>query len=138
MSEGASAKRQSAFQEQVYEIVQSIPPGRVMTYGGIAALIPPPADMPLPSYRRVRARWAGYAMRKCPEELPWHRVVNAEGKISPRLGHGPHVQRLMLQEEEVVFDNQGCIDLEACRWFPATDWLIARGFLPPAKGKAGP
>lgn len=109
-----------------------------MTYGGIAALIPPPADMFLPSYRRVRARWAGYAMQKCPEELPWHRVVNAQGRVSPRMGHGPHVQRLLLQEEGVAFDARGCIDLDACRWFPSEDWLTSRGLLPPAKGEAGP
>jgi methylated-DNA-protein-cysteine methyltransferase-like protein len=138
MSKVSSAKRQSAFRKRVYEIVQAIPPGRVMTYGGIAALIPAPGDMPLPSYRRVRARWAGYAMQDCPEEIPWHRVVNAQGRISPRLGHGPHVQEVLLQEEGVAFDDHGRIDLGRFQWHPAADWLLDRGLLPPAKGEAGP
>lgn len=130
--------RQRVFRKQVYEIVEAIPAGRVMTYGDIAALIPPPEDMPLPTYRRVRARWAGYAMQSCPEEIPWHRVVNAQGRISPRVGHGPHVQRVLLQEEGVAFDDHGRIDLDHLRWYPSGEWLLARGLLPPAKGAAGP
>jgi methylated-DNA-protein-cysteine methyltransferase-like protein len=109
-----------------------------MTYGGIAALIPAPDAMPLASYRRVRARWVGYSMRACPEGLPWHRVVNAEGRISPRVGHGPHVQRILLEEEGVTFDEEGRIDLDRHKWYPSVQWSLDRDLLPPAKAEGGP
>ncbi|MGH2621369.1 MAG: MGMT family protein, partial [Anaerolineales bacterium] len=64
--------RRTAFAAKVYAIVRAIPPGRVMTYGGIAALIPPPPGTNWTGYARVRARWVGYAMAECPEDVPWH------------------------------------------------------------------
>jgi methylated-DNA-protein-cysteine methyltransferase-like protein len=108
----------SSFRDQVYLIVQTIPPGRVMTYGQIAGLIPPPQGIDLPAYARVRARWAGYALADCPEDIPWHRVVNAQGGISPRPGHGPHIQRILLEQEGVIFDGNNRLDLAAYGWNP--------------------
>jgi methylated-DNA-protein-cysteine methyltransferase-like protein len=100
-----------------------------MTYGGIAECIPPPAGMDWVAYGRIRARWAGYALADCPDDIPWQRVVNAQGKISPRPGHGPHLQRLLLQEEGVVFRRTGGLDLERYLWRPDPDWRAARGLL---------
>jgi len=120
----------SAYNTRIYEIVQAIPQGKVMTYGGIAALIPPPVGVERLSYVRVRARWVGYAMAACRDDVPWHRVINAQGRISQRPGHGAHIQRLLLEQEGVVFDRQGRVDLKICRWEPTTDWLLARGLLP--------
>jgi methylated-DNA-protein-cysteine methyltransferase-like protein len=117
----------SAFRERVYQIVGAIPLGRVMTYGSIAALIPPPPGIDWLAYRRIRARWVGYALAACPDELPWQRVVNGQGRISRRPGHGPHVQRSLLRREGVVFDRQGKVDLERFAWKPGTAWLRARG-----------
>ncbi|MGD2163363.1 MAG: MGMT family protein, partial [Anaerolineales bacterium] len=74
------------FDEQVYALCMKIPAGRVMTYGSIGAQIPPPVDMNPVSYDRIKARWVGYALKRCPEEVPWHRVVNARGEISRRPG----------------------------------------------------
>jgi methylated-DNA-protein-cysteine methyltransferase-like protein len=110
--------RTEAFNEQVYEIVRGIPSGRVMTYGQIAKLIPPPATIDPIAYRRIRARWVGYAMADCPEDVPWQRVVNAKGEISRRMGHGPHIQRDLLEQEGVVFAADGSINLNACLWRP--------------------
>jgi methylated-DNA-protein-cysteine methyltransferase-like protein len=87
-----------------------------MTYGGIAERIPAPRGMSARAYRRVRARWVGYALARCPEGLPWQRVVNAEGRISPRFGHGPHVQRLLLLREGVRPGRDGRIRLERYAW----------------------
>ena len=109
---------QQAFREQVYRILRSIPSGRVLTYGDIGELIPPPPGIDLPAYGRVRARWVGYALAGCPEDLPWQRVVNARGGVSARPGLGPRVQRAMLEDEGVQFDQHGRLDLERYRWHP--------------------
>jgi methylated-DNA-protein-cysteine methyltransferase-like protein len=112
------AEPPASFRDQVYRIVRTIPPGRVMAYGQIASLIPPPQGIDLPAYTRIRARWAGYALADCPEDIPWHRVVNAQGGISPRPGHGPHIQRILLEEEGVIFDGNDRLDLAAYGWNP--------------------
>jgi len=112
------AEPPASFRDQVYRIVRTIPPGRVMAYGQIASLIPPPQGIGLPAYARIRARWAGYALADCPEDIPWHRVVNAQGGISPRPGHGPHIQRILLEEEGVIFDGNDRLDLAAYGWNP--------------------
>jgi methylated-DNA-protein-cysteine methyltransferase-like protein len=109
---------QQAFRQQVYRIVRSIPAGRVLTYGDIGQMIPPPPGIDLPAYARVRARWVGYAMRDCPDDLPWQRVVNAQGAVSPRPGLGAKVQHTLLEEEGVRFQENGRIDLERYRWHP--------------------
>ena len=62
------------FRGAVYRFVRTIPRGRVVTYGQIAALLGAPRA----------ARAVGMAMRHCPAGLPWHRVVNARGGISLR------------------------------------------------------
>ncbi len=117
------------FRQRVYEIVRAIPPGRVMTYGGIAECIPPPPGMDWGAFARIRARWAGYALADCPDDLPWQRVVNARGEISSRPGHGPHVQRLLLEQEGVSFRKSGRLDLEQVVWRPDPDWRAARGLI---------
>lgn len=96
----------------VYEVVRRIPRGRVATYGQVAAL----AGMPR------HARLVGYALHALPEgsTLPWHRVVNAEGRTSLRsdgMGHDK-LQRLMLQREGIRFSRQGVLPLARYQWRP--------------------
>jgi len=117
------------FAKQVYALVHRIPRGRVMTYGGIAALIPPSAGTNWGGYARVRARWVGYAMAECPDDVPWHRVVNAQGRISPRPGFSPALQRALLKKEGVRFNRSGRLDLDLLEWKPSRSWLRARGLL---------
>jgi methylated-DNA-protein-cysteine methyltransferase-like protein len=97
---------------KIYAVVRRIPPGRVATYGQVAAL----AGLPR------RARLAGYALRELPpgSDLPWYRVINAGGKVSPRSGLGLEegYQRHLLEEEGVVFDERGRIDLDRFGWNP--------------------
>ncbi len=100
-----------------------------MTYGGIAALIPPPSGVDWLAYRRIRARWVGYALAACPDDLPWQRVINSQGRVSPRQGHGPHAQRTLLHDEGVIFDRQGTVDLQRFGWKPSQAWRAARGLL---------
>ncbi len=98
----------------IYEVVEQIPRGRVATYGQVALM----AGLP------GQARLAGYAMFNLPpdlaERVPWHRVLNAQGRISyseARQGND-HKQRALLEQEGVVFDARGKIDLKLYGWRP--------------------
>lgn len=97
---------------RIMAVVGRIPRGRVATYGQVARL----AELP------GQARLVGYALSALDEasRVPWHRVVNAMGRISPRRGEGPEavLQRLLLQREGVVFDSRGAIRLDRFRWRP--------------------
>ena len=97
--------------ERIYAVVARIPVGRVATYGQGAAM----------AGLQNAARQVGYALHALPEgsALPWHRVINARGEVSPRAMPGyDGWQRHLLQEEGVVFDVRGRVDLERFRWEP--------------------
>ncbi len=85
----------TAFKNMVWKIARQIPEGKVATYGQIAALIPAPEGMSQAAYEAQRARWTGSAMAECPADVPWQRVINAQGMISPR--HGAEEQRRRLE-----------------------------------------
>lgn len=119
MKENQSLKPYDKFRSQVYDMVRKIPKGRVMTYGRIAAKISKPPGIDPLAYKRIRARWVGYAMKSCPQDVPWWRVVNRRGKISLRSGHGPHIQPLLLKEEGIVMDEEGKITLKDYLWTSA-------------------
>ncbi len=114
------------YHARVWEAVRLIPPGKVATYGQIAALIPPPAGMASKDYAAWGARWVGGAMAACPADVPWQRVINAKGQISLRPGGGGERQRELLEAEGVVFDDRERIDLKKFAWSgPSTEWKIA-------------
>jgi methylated-DNA-protein-cysteine methyltransferase related protein len=138
MSPFSSPPDPKAFQNTVWEIVRQIPTGKVSTYGQIASMIPPPGTLNLKDYEAFGARWVGGAMAACPEEVPWQRVINSQGKISPR--PGAELQRQLLEDEGVKFDERGKVDFERCGWNgPNPEWCRARGlFLPPALSKGQP
>jgi methylated-DNA-protein-cysteine methyltransferase-like protein len=97
------------FYEQVYHVVRQVPAGKVVTYGQVAALLGQPRA----------ARAVGYALRSLPPsaDVPWHRVINQQGQISLRYPvDSPLLQRLLLEEEGVVFDPAGRVDLGIYRW----------------------
>jgi len=98
--------------------VRRIPRGRVTTYGSIAASIPAPSGIDPLAYRRIRARWVGYAMASAPDGIPWQRVVNALGRISPRPGFGAARQKAQLSWEGIRFSRQGRINLKKYGWAP--------------------
>jgi methylated-DNA-protein-cysteine methyltransferase-like protein len=107
---------------RIYAVVRLIPPGQVATYGQIAEIV-----------GGCTARMVGYAMAACPDDVPWQRVVNAQGKVSPRADHwGTEVQRLRLIEEGIEFDADYRMDLARLRW-PGPDraWLAEHGYLLP-------
>ena len=100
--------------ERIWAVVKRIPRGRVATYGQIAAL----AGMPR------HARQAGYALAALPEnvKIPWHRVINAQGRISLRRRHwdsgSDDLQKILLEAERVIFSAGGKVDLKKYQWKP--------------------
>jgi methylated-DNA-protein-cysteine methyltransferase-like protein len=123
----ASPRNREAYYALVWEIVRQIPKGRVATYGQIGGMIPPPEGMNDKDYLAWAARWVGGAMANCPSDVPWQRVINAQGKISLRPG-GAQKQRQLLEDEGLRFDAQERIDLKQCGWDgPAPEWRIANG-----------
>jgi methylated-DNA-protein-cysteine methyltransferase-like protein len=132
----ASPQNRAVFNQTVWQIVRQIPSGNVATYGQIAALIPPPPGMSAQDYRAWGARWVGSAMAACPEDVPWQRVVNSQGKVSLRPGGGYEDQRQLLEGEGVVFDERERIDLKHYQWAgPGVDWLRQHQLLPPQPAK---
>ncbi|MEM8995648.1 MAG: MGMT family protein [Acidobacteriota bacterium] len=98
---------------RIYEVVLHIPEGRVATYGQVAEL----AGLP------GHARQVGYALHALrDDDVPWQRVINAKGEVSPRSEPGREgLQRAILESEGVAFKANGRIDLERYRWRPGDD-----------------
>jgi methylated-DNA-protein-cysteine methyltransferase-like protein len=117
MSPGyTSPPNKQEFNQRVWEVVRQIPPGKVTTYGRIAEMIAPPGDMNLKDYLAFGARWVGGAMAGCPADVPWQRVINAQGKISLRRGADADAQRQLLEAEGVQFDERGRVDFNKYLW----------------------
>ena len=101
----------SPFRASVYALVRSIPEGRVLSYGAVAALLGRPRS----------ARGVGTALSGLPEghDVPWWRVVNRNGEItSPRIHHIAVLQKKLLEGEGVKFSASGRIDLRDFAWSP--------------------
>lgn len=110
-----SAPQRDEFFSRVWALVRKVPPGRVVSYGQVATLLDPPVDILLEDYRLYGARWVGQAMRGCPPDVPWQRVLNAQGKISLP-GAGGAEQRALLESEGVIFDERERVDLDRYGW----------------------
>jgi methylated-DNA-protein-cysteine methyltransferase-like protein len=105
-----------AFNRQVWDLVMTVPRGRVTTYGEVAQKIGPPEGVDAETFRAFGPRWVGTAMARCPEAVPWQRVVNSEGRISIRKGGGHLKQRALLEAEGIVFDGSDRINLVVYGW----------------------
>lgn len=106
----AEGTHEPSFRERVHRFVSAVPPGRVVTYGQVA----------LHAGRPRAARLVGGALRALAQvdpELPWHRVVNAQGRISTyRVGAG-ELQSALLRAEGVAV-RDGRFDLQTYLWRP--------------------
>lgn len=101
---GKSEKEMSAnvFAQKIYALVAEIPPGKVASYGQLAAL------MGRPQW----ARRAGKVMSMAPRDLTSHRVVNSSGRLVP----GWEKQREYLLQEGITFKANGCVNMKLHRW----------------------
>ena len=90
----------------IYDVIAQIPKGKVATYKQVASL----------AGFVGHARIVGYALNKVPEklDLPWHRVINSQGKISYAISRNGHddLQRQLLIEEGVIFSEKDIVDLD--------------------------
>ena len=101
--------------QRIWEVVAEIPYGRVATYGQVARI----------AGLGGQARQVGYALHNTPDglDIPWHRVINAQGRISfPRGSTSYRRQRELLEAEEIEFID-GRLDLSAYRWLPGDEEL---------------
>lgn len=99
--------------ERIYAVVRKIPLGQVATYGQVAEL----------AGLMGKPRLVGYALYRVDMEtsdVPWQRVINAKGEVSQSsLRNGTdYLQRAMLEDEGIEFDQKGRIDLNRYRWQP--------------------
>jgi len=110
---GGSRAGVDALQQRILATLDCIPPGRVASYGQVAA------EAGLPR----RARVVGRVLGALPlgSELPWHRVVNARGAISSRgSGSSERRQRRLLEAEGVSFGPGGRVDMARHGWAPGS------------------
>ena len=108
-----------SFFETVWDIVLQIPAGKVSSYGQIASMIPPDAEMEPTRMRSLAPRWVGTAMRKTPrgKSIPWHRVINSQGSISfPAGSLQAEEQRRLLELEGLRFDASGKVNFAHVGW----------------------
>lgn len=97
-----------SFNEAVYQLVKKCPRGKVVSYGGVAAMLGKPRA----------ARAVGTALRELPDgaKVPWWRVINSRGEISIRGVQADVLQRELLLKEGVKFDKRGRVDWDKFGW----------------------
>ena len=100
----------SPFHKKVVAMIKKIPKGKVATYGKIAAY----AGNPRAARQVVRTLHSSSVK----EKLPWHRVINSQGKISLPVGNGYELQKALLESDGVVFGLGDKVDLKKYLWAP--------------------
>ncbi|MBM6615725.1 MGMT family protein [Desemzia sp. RIT804] len=105
----------TTFTERVVRIIQSVPAGKVMTYGQIAAL----AGNPRGARQVVRIL---HSMSQ-KYDLPWHRIINAKGEIAIKDDEGSFTQKDRLISEGIVLTEAGKVNLIHYRYHPTTEWI---------------
>ncbi len=112
MASPVAADSGRPFDRRVYAMVAHIPPGQLATYGQVAELIGAWGC----------ARQVGWALRRLPlpSAVPWHRVVNAQGRIamSPGREGSDWMQRELLLAEGIAVAPDGSLPLARHRWHP--------------------
>jgi len=103
------------FTQRVYDLVAQIPPGRVMTYGQIAAL--------------CGAAWAAWEVGQIahtgPTGLPWHRVVNKQGGLAAGWpGGGRAAHAALLEAEGIAVNADDKVDIGQLLWDPQQTTLL--------------
>lgn len=108
-------------QEAVFNFVRTVPNGKVVTYGQVADMVEGVA---------LQARQVGGIMALCPEDVPWHRVIGAGGKliIVKRSPHLQQKQHDLLGLEGITFLGDGRVDMGVHQWntFPNKENLFSQ------------
>jgi methylated-DNA-protein-cysteine methyltransferase-like protein len=94
----------SGFFKQVDSVLEQVPLGKVVSYGQIARILERPRA----------AREVGWALRTCPDDLPWQRVVKADGSVTG--GVHAELRRALLESEGVEFLPDGRVDMSIYQW----------------------
>lgn len=103
-----------SFNTLVYALVRHIPRGKVLSYGRVAELLG------VPNGARA-VGWALSALKytRVVEPVPWHRVINAQGRISIKgAPEAAFEQHARLEDEGIVFDERGTLDMSRYLWDP--------------------
>ena len=101
----------SDINHRIWQVIALIPRGKVATYGDVASHA---------GLARA-ARRVAYALRHLPDgtAIPWHRVINSQGRISiPEGSASRYLQRERLEAEGIVFRHNKSVDLKKFRWQP--------------------
>ena len=99
---------ETSFYQRARDIIKKVPQGKVATYGQVAALA---------GNHRAARQIAWVLHSSSPKDnLPWHRIINTQGRISLRPGWGYERQKALLQREGIVFDPNDRIDLTKYLW----------------------
>ena len=121
----ANFLQDASLHERIRAVVQQIPSGRVATYGQIAAIV-----------GGCSAQMIGFAMAGLPRRstVPWQRVINRQGKVSPRgTDKSGGRQRALLEYEGVTFNAEGEVRFSSFGWTgPPAAWIDANEFTPAA------
>jgi methylated-DNA-protein-cysteine methyltransferase-like protein len=96
------------FTEAVCSLLSEVPPGRVVTYGALAAA----AGSPRGARQVVRILHTQSRVRG----LPWQRVLAAGGRIAFSDPGAAALQKELLRSECVETDSRGCVDLSLYGW----------------------
>jgi methylated-DNA-protein-cysteine methyltransferase-like protein len=104
-------KPEAGFRERVEALVRQIPPGRVMTYGQLAALAGSP----------IAARIVGGIAHFGDPELPWQRVVNKQGGLASGYPGGRAGHAAALEEEGIAVSDTYTVDVSGLLWWPDRD-----------------
>jgi methylated-DNA-protein-cysteine methyltransferase-like protein len=102
--------------QQIWKIVKQVPVGKVASYGQIARVAGIPGH----------ARFVGYALHNLPQnsDVPWHRVINSQGRISlPQVDGSYELQKTLLEQEGVVFYKER-VDLVKFGWEPELEAMF--------------
>ena len=101
--------KDSNFFQQVYDVFQLIPDGKVTTYVAIAKYLSSPQS----------SKMVGWALNKCPENIPAHRVVNRLGMLTGKIHFsGINLMQQLLENEGIkVIENQ-IQNFETVFWNP--------------------
>ena len=102
------------FFNKVYEIVRIIPIGRVTSYGAIGKYLGSAKS----------ARMVGWALNKCPNDVPAHRVINRNGLLTGKAHfNGLNLTQQLLENEGIVVEENKIINLENNFWDPSKELL---------------